>query len=218
MLANQDALSDEQVGQIRRFVEAGGGLVATEETSLLTEWRRKRANFGLADVLGLAAPPAATKARDPLRREFGKGRVVYIPQIEPDVEPPPATISYDFTNQYWKLPTNDAELVEAVRWAARGEFSASVDAPRWVTMELAEQESSKTRLLHLVNFKVQEPVKDISVMVRIPEGFQLRKAVWETPGDDSHQALTPTVREGVASFRVPQLDIYGLALLRLEKQ
>ena len=41
MLANQDALSDEQVDQIRRFVANGGGLVATEETSLLTEWRRK---------------------------------------------------------------------------------------------------------------------------------------------------------------------------------
>jgi hypothetical protein len=218
VLANQDALSDEQIGQIRRFVEAGGGLVATEETSMLTEWRRKRDKFGLADVLGLEAPPVAAKARNPIRREFGKGRVVYIPRIEPEVAPPPAMMSYDFSKQYWKLPKNYADLVAAVEWAAGGTLSATVDGPLWVTMELAEQKSSNTRLLHLVNFKVQEPVKDISVKIRIPAGFQLREAVWGTPDDDSLQALSPTVREGVASFRVPQVDIYGLVLLRLEKK
>jgi hypothetical protein len=216
VLANQDALSDEQVDQIRRFAENGGGLVATEETSLLTEWRRRRNKFGLADVLGFDAPPAA-EARNALRREFGKGRVVYLPCIEPEVTPPPAMMTYSFPNKYWKLPKNYAELLDAVRWAAREEFSASVEAPLWVTMELAEQKSTQTRLLHLVNFRIEEPVRDIAVKVRLPGGMRLREAVLESPDGQPRQVLQTSVREGVVSFVVPKLNIYNLILLRTEK-
>ena len=53
VLADQDALSDDQVETIRRFVRGGGGLVATEDTSLCTDWRLRRPRFGLADVFGI---------------------------------------------------------------------------------------------------------------------------------------------------------------------
>ena len=52
VLANQDALGDKQIAAIRRFVQNGGGLVATENTSLLTEWRLGRAQLGLAERPG----------------------------------------------------------------------------------------------------------------------------------------------------------------------
>jgi hypothetical protein len=217
VLANQDALSDEQVRQIRRFVEGGGGLVATEDTSLLTEWRRKRRNFGLADVLGLEVPPAAGQAGKMVRREFGKGRVVYIPAIEPAVEPPAATMNYDFGNMYWKLPKNYEELVEAVRWAAREELSVKVEAPLWVTMELAEQQSTGTWLLHLLNFKTAEPVRDIGVELRIPEGMRLREAVLESPDGAPRQVLDLSAREGTVRFTVPKLHVYDLVVLRSER-
>jgi hypothetical protein len=217
VLANQDALSDEQIDQIRRFVENGGGLVATEQTSMLTEWRRKRNKFGLAEVLGIDAPPGA-EDRNPLRREFGKGRVVYIPRIEPGVEPPPAMMSYNFSNEYWKLPKNYEELVEAVQWAARGGFSASVEAPLWVTMELAEQKSTETRLLHLLNFRIEEPLRDIAVKVRIPGGMRLREGVLESPDDLPRQVLEISGREGMVSFNVPKLEVYNLILLRTERK
>ena len=213
VLANQDALSDEQVDQIRRFVENGGGLVATEETSMLTEWRRRRNKFALAEMFGVGVPPAADD-RNALRREFGKGRVVYIPRIEPAIEPPPAMMSYYFANKYWKLPKNYEELAGAVRWAAREEFSASVEAPLWVTMELAEQKSTGTRLLHLLNFRFEEPLRDITVKVRLPEGRRLREAVLESPDGMSRQVLEISGREGVVSFIVPKLEIYNLILLR----
>jgi hypothetical protein len=217
VLANQDALSDEQVGQVRRFVEGGGGLVATEDTSLLTEWRRRRRKLALADVLGLELPPAAGQAEKSLRREFGKGRVVYIATIEPAVEPPPAEMSYSFTNKCWKLPKNDAELVEALRWAAREEFSVKVEAPLWVTMELAEQQSTGTWLLHLLNFKTAEPVRDIGVELRIPEGMRLREAVLESPDGVPRQVLDLSAREGTVRFTVPKLHVYDLVVLRSER-
>ena len=47
------ALSDEQCNQLRAFVQRGGGLVATHETSLRDEQGAPRKNFGLADLFGV---------------------------------------------------------------------------------------------------------------------------------------------------------------------
>ncbi|PYV15738.1 MAG: hypothetical protein DMG21_14095, partial [Acidobacteria bacterium] len=55
-LPDQECLSDEQVALIRHFVEHGGGLVSTEHSSLYTEWRLRRRDFGLEDLLKVHAP------------------------------------------------------------------------------------------------------------------------------------------------------------------
>ena len=47
------ALSDAQCAQLRGFVERGGGLVATYETSLRDESGAPRKDFGLADLFGV---------------------------------------------------------------------------------------------------------------------------------------------------------------------
>jgi hypothetical protein len=49
---NIAALSTAQCGQIRAFVERGGSIVATYETSLYDEWGVRRQDFGLADLFG----------------------------------------------------------------------------------------------------------------------------------------------------------------------
>jgi hypothetical protein len=54
ILPNIMALSDAQCGQLREFVRRGGSLIATHETSLCDEWGVRRADFGLADLLGVA--------------------------------------------------------------------------------------------------------------------------------------------------------------------
>src|ERR1019366_1328143 len=53
LLPNTALLSDQQCGQLRAFVDAGGGLLATFETGLYTERNERRADFGLADVFGI---------------------------------------------------------------------------------------------------------------------------------------------------------------------
>lgn len=54
ILSNIAALSDAQCEQIRKFVEGGGSLLATFESSLYDETGKKRSDFGLADLFGVS--------------------------------------------------------------------------------------------------------------------------------------------------------------------
>jgi hypothetical protein len=67
VLPNIAALSEGQCVQLRRFVEQGGGLIATYETSLYDEWGTQRKDFGLADLFGVTF-----KARheDPMQNSY----------------------------------------------------------------------------------------------------------------------------------------------------
>jgi hypothetical protein len=198
LLADQDALSDEQLERIRQFVAKGGGLVATGNTGLLTEWRTRRSQPALADL-------------------YGKGKVVHVAQIDAATSRPAAQMNYSIGNTLWKLPRNADALLEAVKRAAGGRLSLEVEAPPWVTAELADQRETGTRLLHLVNFKYREPLRDIPVKVRLPKGARFRHAVVETP-DGRSQELQVTVENDTASFRVPELKVYDLVLVRTERQ
>ena len=52
ILPNIAALSMAQCDQLRQFVERGGSLIATHETSLYDEWGVRRNDFGLAQLFG----------------------------------------------------------------------------------------------------------------------------------------------------------------------
>lgn len=53
ILPNTACLDDAQVSAIEKFVRAGGGLVASLDTSLFDEYGTPRATFALGDVLGV---------------------------------------------------------------------------------------------------------------------------------------------------------------------
>ena len=89
VLPNAACLSDRQCAQIRRYVENGGSLVATFETSLYDEWGKRRERFGLGDLFGVEPAGAAvgpqlnsylrfaTGVRHPILDGFeGAGRMI----------------------------------------------------------------------------------------------------------------------------------------------
>ena len=54
VLPNIATLSDKQCDQLRKFVEGGGSLLATFETSLYDADGKRRSDFGLADLFGVS--------------------------------------------------------------------------------------------------------------------------------------------------------------------
>ena len=209
ILPNIAALSDEQCGQLRQFVQKGGSIVASFETSLYNEEGIPRNNFGLSDVFGVSyannvegpmknsylrlksdpqtkqfhpvlkdledayriintvyqvnvkpnqnfpAPVTLiptypdlpmedvyprvgeTDTRELYLREFGKGRVAYIPG--------------DIERSYWQIMSEDHGklLRNTIRWALNEESMVDVKGPGILDVVPWRQQDSMT--VHLVN-------------------------------------------------------------------
>ena len=93
ILPNLAALSDAQAESIRRFVAAGGSLIATGASSLCDEAGRVRADLALADLLGAGVPDGHTW-RDPAKRA-GQAR--------------------DWSHSYLRLPSDQESRHETLR-------------------------------------------------------------------------------------------------------
>ena len=222
VLADQEALNDDKLKWIRQYVEQGGGVVATELTSLYNEWRERRRDFGLKDLLG-AQTPRYQRSRGgeqapripAVRRPAGRGRAAYIPEVRPAIEKP---LGARMTSQYWKLPLNAAELVDAVRWAAGGQFSLEVaGAPPTVVAELMRQKADKL-LVHLVNYDVaRTPVlRNIRLTVQLPAAARVQSVDTITPDEDGADNPRFEVAGGRVTFTVPRLATYRLVTIRLD--
>ncbi len=74
VLPNAACLSDRQAAAVRAFVEAGGGLVASLDTSLFDENGDARPNFALADVFGAdyRGIPDPTGGKEELDENFAR--------------------------------------------------------------------------------------------------------------------------------------------------
>ena len=222
VLADQECLSETQLEQIRSFVNGGGGLVATEHSSLYTEWRQRWKEFGLRDLLKVSAPEwRGSRAAEglaseaPARSQAGKGRVVYIPSVKAIMDKPPAA---PMTSQYWKLPSNWQELAGAVKWAAGDSLALEVKAPLTVTAELIEQKAQGRLLVHLLNYDVERTPATgaIEVSLAIPEGKAPGEVSLLSPDEGKPSPLKFVLRNGRAVIAVPRLKTYSVVTVALK--
>jgi hypothetical protein len=221
VLADQECLSEAQMHLIRNFVERGGAVVATEQTSLYTTRRLRRPDFALQNLFKVSAPqwqgPRAVEKNleiAPVRTRIGRGRVVYIPSVQAAIEKPRAE---RMSSRYWKLPVNWKELIDDVKWAAGGRLSLEVAAPgtQAVVAELMEQPGKNRRLVHLVNYAGPQgkTVSNLRVAVELPRGKRAGTVSLLTPDGGETQKAAGRVEQGRVHFTVPRLDTYTLAVL-----
>lgn len=220
-LADQECLSDRQLEQIRSFVRNGGGLVATEDTSLYNEQRRRRADFGLRDCFGISAPETGmlrTDLRIGLRRNiFGKGRVAYLPAIEMDGQKPPAA---PMRHQYWKSARNSTEVLAATRWAMGGPFSIETaqSLSPYLVMNLVEQKGGKRRMLHVVNYDcARNPsIQNVAVSVTALRSGSVKNVQFLTPDGPTSRPLKFRKQGGAVRFVLPSLNTYSLVVMEAD--
>jgi hypothetical protein len=222
VLADQECLSDEKLDLIRKFVNQGGGLIATEHSSLYTEWRQRKRDFGLNDLFQVKAPGWHEDNSSPedilnipvQKRQIGKGRVVYIPEVQPSIPKPPTVF---MISRYWRLPVNWRELIESVQWVSANSLSVNIEAPLTVTMEIVQKVDKSALILHLVNFDSKDPsVKNIKVDVQVPEGKKVTKVTVITPDDRDDDILQFKESGKRTVFIVPQLSTYNMVVMKLE--
>ena len=79
ILPNIGALSNQQVDSIRRFVAAGGSLLATGDTSLYDEWGDPRPDFALADLFSCHRRDEAPRLTGATRDAAANGRGAFAP-------------------------------------------------------------------------------------------------------------------------------------------
>ncbi len=219
ILPNQEALSDAQLEIIRKFVDQGGGLVATEHTSLYTETRRRRSDFGLADLFMVNPPLWQARAGtekipdgNTVRNSYGAGRVVYIPEIIPELPKPPAA---SMSSAYWYLPKNHNEIISSVKHAAGSNLSIQLKAPKTVTMELVNQKSAGLTILHLINYnvKMQPEINNIGVKLFIPQGKGVKSVKLTSPDRLEGNNLQFKRMEQFVEFTVPILETYDVIVV-----
>ncbi len=226
VLADQESLSDQQLNLIRAYVQSGGGLVATGWTSLYTEWRELRPALGLGDLFKAEAPKfseegtlvqlAMTEKQStarPIRNQIGQGRVAYILDVKASIDRPSTA---PMTSQYWHLPLNWPELIDAVRWAVGGELALEIKAPLTVTANLLRQGASGGFIIHLVNYDTERTptVENIEVWLQTPSREKMMQISQFSPDADEVQSLRPMARNGKCGFVVPLLETYSVVEVR----
>lgn len=219
ILANQESLSDRALEQIREYVRRGGGLLATGRTSLYNDWRRLRNDYGLADVLDIHL--SADRKLPPERRgSFGQGRVAYLPEVAP-AQPIPglATLgATGFGREFWRLPKNSQQLLDAIRYVVRAPFSVEfTGAPLATVIELTDKTDGAERLIHLVNYDLNARVGPLSVTVAVPKGKQVTAIELLSPDRPKTDRVTFTTEGERVRFSAPSLEVYNVAILHLSQ-
>jgi len=219
VLAGQNNLADEHIARIARFVDSGGGLVLTGESSNYDHWARRRVRPGLAEVIGMdeswipqrGASPALSNKTEITRG----GRVVYIPQINPPEAEQAARWTGSWDGDMWEgtwiLPTNWRELGDAVRRAAGGRLSLEVDLPDWVAVEQVEKDN--LIVIHLVNYRKDNVLANIPVDLGINRGGKVRSVKVLSPDRQGFSELEFTQAGDRCRFTVPLLKVYDVIVV-----
>lgn len=236
ILADQESLTAKAVQQIRDYVSQGGGLVATGDTSLYTEWRRRRNDFALGDVFhvhvdgskftfgsggGFGHDSLLSTVPNYQESTYGKGRVVYLRAVVPSGKKPAtadiAPVNAGYKHSFWSLPENSADLVKAVQYADSQRFSVEFKgAPLTTTMELTDKQDGSERNLHWVNYDLRKHVQPTDVSVAVPARKHVASVEVLSP-DAPTQSVKFQEADGRVSFTLPELIVYNVAVIHLKQ-
>ena len=210
ILAGQECVSDAQAKKLLDYVRGGGTLVVTDNTGEYNEWREKRHKNPFL--------PARTE---------GKGRIVYIPEIQrADVKaektsggndnPEPGANSQQtprMSPTQWVLPKNHQEIYDAIVNGMPKGLSLTSDAPLTTVAELLTRPETRETLVHFVNFDRQHPTLPFKVTVRKQFAGKVNSVTCFSPDADDPVPLNFEATGDSVSFTVPAMRIYSMIVI-----
>ena len=101
-----------------------------------------------------------------------------------------------------------------VRERLGGKLRVEASALNAIAMEVAERRAVPEVLVHLVNYNVDQPAINISMVIRARRlTVPLRVEYWN-PLERGPVALKPERKDNELRFKLPRLDVYGLVVVR----
>ena len=85
-----------------------------------------------------------------------------------------------------------------------------------MVVELVRQPRTNSVLIHLLNYDIDKPAENVRVNYHVPAGSRLREILLDDPEMKSPRPLNFELQAKVASFVIPRIRLYRLALLRLD--
>ena len=107
----------------------------------------------------------------------------------------------------------DGEILPAIRRACDNRMSLSIRDGSGLCSELTEQ--TGRQLVHLVNYH-PDPVTNIAVSVRVPEGRRPKTVMLVNPERPNGIALPFEIHDGYAEFKIPEVTVYEIAVVQAQ--
>ena len=219
VLPDSECLSDAQLASIRRFVLNGGGLVAIGQAGLYDEWRRVRVKAGLEGLIdgqprarGYEESVVRTeRSGQPVRKEAGKGRTVYLPSLQFDGPLPEMESYFPIDNRFWKRPKNWQDLASAIDWTTRGNIAVRIGGPEYLVANVVSQPDQRRMMLHLLNYNARKAALSTPVEVTCQVPAPAKEVRLISPDMDQPQVLEFMSEPSAVTFSVPTVKVYSIA-------
>ncbi|HUT93923.1 MAG TPA: alpha-amylase family protein [Thermoguttaceae bacterium] len=106
------------------------------------------------------------------------------------------------------------DLLAAIRRACNDELSLSIEGPPGLCSELTEK--SGRRIVHLVNYRSDEPARKVVARVRLPAGRRAKAVTLASPERERDTELPFEQASDVVTFTVPEVAVYEIAAVTME--
>jgi hypothetical protein len=113
-------------------------------------------------------------------------------------------------NSVVRIGEND-DILGAVGRACANKLSLSLQAEPGLCSELTEQPGR--RLVHLVSYRADDPIKNITINLRLPAKRHVKSVTLAGPERQQDIKLSFKEQAGVVTFTVPQVSIYEIAVV-----
>ncbi len=110
--------------------------------------------------------------------------------------------------------SSDGDLLEAIRKICDNELSLSINAGSGLCSELTEQPGR--RLVHLVNYRNNNPIKGVLVNMRLPAGCEVDAVSLRSPERERDIDLLYEEERDRVKFVVPSVNVYEIAIIRIK--
>lgn len=107
----------------------------------------------------------------------------------------------------------DGDIGKALLQAVDGHYAANVTAPEGLYAEYTSV--AGRQLVHLVNFRPEQPVKNVKVSLLVPDGKKVTRVSVASPDQKGDRAIKFNKKGHTISFMVPEVDTYSIAVMEL---